>query len=323
MIFSCLGFTGWAQLLPPEQQPIPVDGFAAIVNERVITAGDVLTLIDRDRQMVMQSERDPKARATRLQALYEEGLQMLIDRALILEAFNEVEEDGKIKVPENLVDDRVYEIVNKRFSNDRTAFEQALIEEGTSLSEWRDQIRDNLKVQILRRQEVYDRLAIHPRQVRELYDQRAAELKVEAEVHLRSIALKRPEDRDARTEVLRKLYEIRLKVKAGEDFATLARAHSEGPKAADGGDFGWTKWSYLKPELQEAIAELELGDVSNVVKSDDFYYLLKLEGKKSGELRSLSEMQDELESELMAAEEKNLYEAWMARLRNKYHVNKF
>jgi len=311
--------TAQAQLLPPEQRPISVDGFAAVVNERIITAGEVLTFIEPKRQQVIQTIRDKRKAQEELQKLYDEGLRVLIDRQLILLAFD----DSELQLPENLVNDRMSEIINRRFANDRAAFEQTLAEEGVTLKEWRDQIRENLKMQIMRRVQIQDRIAVVPRQIRELYEQRVKALKSEEEVRLRAIAMKRPESREERTAVLRELYDIQLKIRDGEDFATLAREHSQDSHAEDGGDFGWMKLSYLKGELVEAIKSLDEGKVSDVVRAGDYYYLLRVEGRKDGKPRSLLEMQPELEAELMAVEEKRLYTDWMARLRNKYHVSRF
>ena len=308
-----------AQLLPPEQRPVPVDGFAAIVNDRIITAGEVLTSIDPKRQELMQTIPDKRELQRKLQELYEAGLTAAIERALILEAF----EESEIQLPENLVGERVNEIINKRFADDRAAFEQALVEEGVSLRERRDQIRENIQFQIMRRREVYDRVAVLPREIRELYEEQVKASKVEKEVRLRAIAKKRPEGRDEQTKVLRELYEIKLKLQDGADFALMAKAHSQEQHASEGGDFGWTKMGYLKPELREAVEELAAGEFSNVVRSGDLYYVLKVEGFKDGGPRSLKEMQSELEAQLRSAKQNELYDDWINRLRTKYHVKRF
>ena len=317
ILVSCV--TSYGQLLPPEQLPIAVDGFAAIVNERIITASEVLTLIERPRQEIIRTERDPKLRQEKLESLFDDGLQSLIDRALMLEAFAEQE----IEIPETAIEDRIGQVINRRFNDDRSEFENALVQDGITFAEWRRQISDNIALQELKRQEIYSRLAVLPRQIRALYAERTKDAEIEAEVRVRAIAMKRPENREERTTILRKLYEAQLQVKDGSEFGSLAKAISEGPNARNGGDFGWTKIASLKPELQEAIRSLKVGEISNVVRADDYYYLLKVEGVKDGRPRALVEMQSELEGELMIIEEKRLYDAWMMRLNKKYYVKRF
>ncbi|MFT7511950.1 MAG: peptidyl-prolyl cis-trans isomerase SurA [Candidatus Omnitrophota bacterium] len=312
--FVCVA-TG--QLLPPEQLPISVDGYAAIVNERIITASDVMTLIAPERQRILE---DPTLNNTgkqeALRGLYDKGLRNLVERSLTLEAFELTE----MQIPDKLVNDRVTEIINRRFNNDQALFERTLSQEGISMTDWREQTKEQLIIQMMRRQEVYSRLAVSPRQIRELYEVRIKDFKVEAAVELRVIARNRPGTKDERLDVLRSLYRVQLEVKDGADFIAACKEHSEGPKVESGGDLGWMQLNQMRAEWRDAIADVPAGGVSNVVRDGDMYYLFKVEDRKEGAVKPLSEMHEELEAELLAGEEKVLYEDWMTRLRNKFHV---
>jgi peptidyl-prolyl cis-trans isomerase SurA len=316
------GFAGMAagQLLPPEQLPISVDGYAAIVNERIITASDVMTVIAPQRQgLLRDASMDRVKKQEVLRQLYDKGLRSLVERSLVLEAFELTE----MKIPEKLVSDRITEIVNRRFNNDQTLFQQTLEQEGISMADWREQIHEQLIVQMMRRQEVYMRLAVSPRRIRELYEVRIKDYKVEAGVHLRMIARKRPATKEERLEVLRSLYRVQLEVKGGVDFIAACKEHSEGHKAESGGDMGWMQLAQMRPEWRNTIVDVPVGGVSDIVRDGDMYYLFKVEERKEDAVKSLAEMHDELEAELLAGEEKVLYEDWMTRLRNKFHVKIF
>lgn len=316
------GFAGMAsgQLLPPEQLPISVDGYAAIVNERIITASDVMTVIAPQRQgLLRDASMDRVKKQEVLRELYDKGLRSLVERSLVLEAFELTE----MKIPEKLVSDRITEIINRRFNNDQTLFQQTLEQEGVSMADWREQIREQLIIQMMRRQEVYMRLAVSPRRIRELYKVRIKDYTDEAGVHLRMIARKRPATKEERLEVLRSLYRVQLEVKDGADFIAACKEHSEGHKAESGGDMGWMQLAKMRPEWRNTIVDVPAGGVSDVVRDGDMYYLFKVEGRKEGAVKPLAEMHDELEAELLAGEEKVLYEDWMTRLRNKFHVKIF
>ena len=76
------GFAGMAagQLLPPEQLPISVDGYAAIVNERIITASDVMTVIAPQRQSLLRDvSMDRVRKQGLLRELYDKGLRSLVE----------------------------------------------------------------------------------------------------------------------------------------------------------------------------------------------------------------------------------------------------
>jgi peptidyl-prolyl cis-trans isomerase SurA len=78
---------------------------------------------------------------------------------------------------------------------------------------------------------------------------------------------------------------IQQKLKEGEDFAELATKYSEGPSAKYGGNLGFVNLDDLNnPEFAKAASKLEVGEVSPPVLTDFGYHLIKLEGKKDGEL---------------------------------------
>jgi len=62
----------------------------------------------------------------------------------------------------------------------------------------------------------------------------------------------------------------------GADFAALAKANSDGPEAAQGGDLGWIARDQVSAELENAIFAAPVGSVSAVVKLSDGLYLFKV-----------------------------------------------
>lgn len=65
------------------------------------------------------------------------------------------------------------------------------------------------------------------------------------------------------------------KVKAGGDFAELAREHSSDGSAEKGGDVGWTGENQFVPEFAEAAEKLEVGETSGLVQTQFGYHILK------------------------------------------------
>lgn len=69
--------------------------------------------------------------------------------------------------------------------------------------------------------------------------------------------------------------EIKGLLNGGSDFAELAKERSKGPNAAKGGDLGIINKGDLLPELDNALRELKPGEISNVLKSELGFHILK------------------------------------------------
>jgi parvulin-like peptidyl-prolyl isomerase len=68
---------------------------------------------------------------------------------------------------------------------------------------------------------------------------------------------------------------------AGADFAALAKANSDGPEAAKGGDLGWVAPYQLDPAREKAIFAAPIGKVSDPLKTDSGFYLFLVRGEQS------------------------------------------
>ena len=69
------------------------------------------------------------------------------------------------------------------------------------------------------------------------------------------------------------------RVKAGEDFAKVAKAVSKDP-GSEGGDLGWFTKDRMIPEFADAAFKLQVGQVSDPVKTQFGWHIIKLEGRR-------------------------------------------
>ena len=98
--------------------------------------------------------------------------------------------------------------------------------------------------------------------------------------------------------------EILIELLKGADFATLAKERSIAPTAANGGDLGFIKKGargadFARFDIIAFSSSLEVGQNSNVFKDKSGYYIVKLEGKKGGQPRPLSEVWDEIKTSVL------------------------
>lgn len=299
-------------------QGIPVDGFAAMVNDRVITVSDVLNFV-QPIERELRTRYTGEALRSRVLEAYNSSLNALIERALIIEEFTRLEGN----IPDPFVDDRIQEIILDRFQGDRTAFLQALNEDGSTLDEWRDEVRNQLIISILRRQEVLMHIAVPPRTVRETYEARRDQYRTPEEVKVRMIVLNKGETETETTVKRQEAESVLEKLRGGADFAETAMAVSEGSRASRGGDWGWIEPAILRPELAGALENLQPGEISEVIESEDAFYLVTLDGRKQASYKSFADVQADIEMELRRAEEERLHRAWIDRLRQRHVVRTF
>ncbi|MFH1247992.1 MAG: peptidyl-prolyl cis-trans isomerase [Candidatus Omnitrophota bacterium] len=148
-----------------------------------------------------------------------------------------------------------------------------------------EKTKQDLLVMELVRQEA-ERVDVTSQEVEEYYNGFKDQLKEPEERQLREIiVLSEPEAK-----------EVLIQLLQGADFANLARERSKAANAKDGGDLG-----YIQPGKKSAQFDavafsdtLEVGKTSNIFKGPEGYYILKLEGKKGGKQRSLTEMWDDI-----------------------------
>ena len=100
---------------------------------------------------------------------------------------------------------------------------------------------------------------------------------------------------DAALEQIKNILE---RIKGGESFETLAREFSDdGGSAANGGDLGWAEPGLFVPEFDQVLFALETGDISDPVKTQFGYHIIRLDDLREGKKKEFTEIEEELTNE--------------------------
>ena len=91
---------------------------------------------------------------------------------------------------------------------------------------------------------------------------------------------------------------IQQKLKDGQDFATLAREHSQGPSAKNGGDLGYFGRGQMVKPFEDAAFALKPGQVSEIVETQFGYHLIKVVDKQPERIMAYAEVKDRLNQHL-------------------------
>ena len=260
----------------------------ALVNGTPITQAQ----LDRSLKFAQQkaAETGRPLDDAQLSQLKKQTLEKLIGSELLYQAS---EKEG-IKIDKKRVEEK-FEQWKKRFPED-AQYERVLTELDVTEAEVKDEIRRGMAIQELINKKFAEKITIPEKEIKAYYDEHPDFFKQPQQVKARHILVKvNPEAEDKEKEAaLEKIRDIQKKQKAGEDFAQLAKEHSEGPSATKGGELGYfTPQQMVKPFSDAAFA-LEPGQVSDVVETRFGYHLIQVEDKKPASTASYESVEEKI-----------------------------
>ncbi|MBY0297975.1 MAG: peptidylprolyl isomerase [Methylobacterium sp.] len=131
--------------------------------------------------------------------------------------------------------------------------------------------------------------AVTPEAARALYDETVKAMKPEEEVHARHILVE--SEAEAK--------KIAGRIKGGEDFAKVAAETSKDPGSkAEGGDLGWFTKERMVAPFAEAAFKLDPGKVSDPVKTQFGWHVIKVEEKRTKPVPGFDEMKEQIDAYL-------------------------
>jgi peptidyl-prolyl cis-trans isomerase C len=122
--------------------------------------------------------------------------------------------------------------------------------------------------------------------MKKVYEEASKQIGGEEEVHARHILVETEDEAKAVAEELKK----------GADFAELAKKKSKDPGAADGGDLGFFTKDQMVPEFSQAAFALEPGKISDPVKSQFGWHIIKVEEKRKRKAPEFDQVKSQIET---------------------------
>lgn len=272
-----------------------VDRVAAVVNNEIITLGEVMKRAGADLQRADQ-EATPENRAKMREQILRKVLEGMIDERLMDQELRE----SKVVIDDKQVDLGVQDVMHRyNFTPEQLA--QAVANEGLTLAEYREQMRKQLGRFQLLREKVSKLVKVSDADVRSEYDRMARDEGKEVEVHVRqilvSVAENAPQAEVDRTLALAQSIAAEARQPL-VDFAELAKKKSQGSSAADGGDLGFFKKGAMVASFEKVAFSLKVGEVSEPVRTSLGWHILKLEERRAIGLLPLAELKPQIEEKL-------------------------
>ena len=110
---------------------------------------------------------------------------------------------------------------------------------------------------------------------------------------------------------------IEAKLKAGADFATLAKESSSCPSSAKGGDLGFFTRDRMVKEFADVAFKLKKGEVSSPVKTKFGYHVIKVVDIKEAGVTPLDEVKDSIKNKLIQSQKSQVFQDYITSLKKK------
>jgi parvulin-like peptidyl-prolyl isomerase len=138
------------------------------------------------------------------------------------------------------------------------------------------------------------------------------------EVHARHILIRVPEGASEAeiAQAKKQIEDIKKELENGADFAELAKKYSQDPGSApNGGDLGFFRRGQMVREFEDAAFSLEPGQISDPVRTQFGFHLIKVEEKKPAQHPELAQIRERVLKDYIAAERDRRFEQFYAELK--------
>ena len=257
-----------AQTREPPKTGRLLDRVAAIVNDGVVTQSDLDEQTDHDHA-------PPAEQKTQLPRA-DRAAQQVLDRLVVQEIqFQRAERTG-LNVNDEQVNAALADIA-QRNNIPLAQLPEALAQQGIDYAAFRDNIRKEITLPMLRQRDVLSKINVTPRELEQFLDrQKKLPVRDERIQPLAHPARHAAGGHHAQVDEIAKRAQTSSNARRREDFSRLAVAYSNSQTALEGGALGWRKGPELPTVLAELVVGLKPGEVSKPLRTPTGYHLVKL-----------------------------------------------
>ncbi len=246
-----------------------LDRVAAVVNDGIVLQSeleDQVALITE--RLRAQNQEMPPQNILR---------QQVLERLVMQELQMQRADRGGIRVSDEALNNALTEVA-ARNNIPLAQLPRALEAQGIDYAAYRDGIRKELTLQMLRQRDVIARINVSPRELQQYVDKQSRLPSDANEYNVSHILIAVPQAAtpDQLDTAAKRSDEVYQRASEGEDFARLAVQFSNSQTALDGGTLGWRKGPELPTFLAELVAQMKAGDVSEPLRTPSGYHIIRL-----------------------------------------------
>jgi peptidyl-prolyl cis-trans isomerase SurA len=291
-----------------------VEEIVARINDQVISRSDYARA---------EQEMDAQARQQgwSQQQLFEQKhdlMRDLVDQQLLLSKGKELGITGETEMVKRLDDIR-----KQNHMDSLEDLQKAAEAQGVSYEDFKQHIRDGIVSSSVIRDEVGRHLALSQADVQKYYDAHQADFNRTEEVRLSEILLPtaNPDDAAQVAAAQAKADDVIAKLKAGGDFAEVAKTNSGGPTAAQGGDLGTPyKRGQLAKVLEDQTFSLKPGEYTQPIRTKQGFVILKVTDHTPGGVQPLKDVEPQVEDSLYSQKMAPALRQYLTKLREDSYI---
>jgi len=254
---------------------VKIDRIVAIVDQTVVTEQELESRIRTvTAQLQKQGTELPPENILRKQIL-----ERLISDTLQLQYAAQ----SGLKVDDSQLDKTIERIAEQNQLT-LTEFADALAKDGVSMGKFRADIRNEITIARLREREVDSRVNVSESEIDNFLTTQASSNENQDEYEIAHILIRTPEE-GATEDVQKakaKVDEVIKALQAGTNFSKVSASFSDAPNALEGGSLGWKSSTQMPALFLDALKNMQVGTVSEVLRSPNGFHILKLISKRGG-----------------------------------------
>lgn len=217
--------------------------------------------------------------------------QQVLERMIIEQIQLQIGDSMGIRIADEELNQAIRAIA-ERNQLGMSEFLQVLAEEGISLPQLREQVRQEMIISRVRQYRVGERVRVSEQEVKAFLNSALGQIQLAEDYHLANILIPLSDSPDAAeiNAAMQRAEHIQQQLAEGVSFAQLAISYSVGENAFDGGDMGWRKAAELPPPFDTMVSEMKVGEVSRPMRTSGGVILLKLLDRQGVENTSAEEL---------------------------------
>ncbi len=317
-----------------------LNSIAAVVNGKVITTSELQEARQATEQMIRLTVRPGADLEKQLAEARTKALDQLIERELVLYEFNKL--GGTVKP--SMIEEDIKKIIRERFDGDRDKLISELKKTGMTLSKFEDLRKKMISLQVMRAQQGRDIVYATPEDVERAYEKNKDAMRSPGTVEVRMITIANdlPGSSEDGLPVIgstpgqkeKLAREIHAKLKAGADFAEMAKKYSDDPKASEGGYRGVISVDdkEFNKSLIPVAFSLDTGEISELLplsggegKPVSSFLILKADKRVKGPPPTLDDpkVKEAMQNAALAELREAAVKKWVDHLIKKAQIKKY
>jgi peptidyl-prolyl cis-trans isomerase SurA len=269
-----------AQTRELDTRGVMLDRIAAIVNDGVVLNSDLDTQVEAVGGRLQAQKLDlPPQNVLR---------QQVLERLVVQEIqLQRAHHDG-VKVTDETLNAALQDVA-RRNNLTLSQLPQALTAQGIEYTAYREDLRKEITLSMLRQRDVLERIVITAKEIDQYLDKQAKKPSQNNEYNVSHILIAVPQEATPAQldEAARRAAEVYQKATSGEDFARLAVAYSNSQTSLEGGSLGWRKETELPTFLTDVVAKLKPGEVSQPIRTPTGFHLVRVNEVRGSEPKAI------------------------------------